>query len=388
MERVGIIGVGQTPFYRIRNAKAVKEMCFEAFKDALDDSGLSPEDIDALIVCSTEEYDKQRAPWSAIGDYLGMVPKPITGVTNLCAAGTMGVKVAWAYIASGLYDVVAVVGYQKMTELSGAEAQERMVRASDIIWESPFGVGMIHAYAFFATRHMHEYGTKEEHLAMVRVKSSHYGSYNPYAVFREKVTLERVLQSRVLAWPLKLFDCCVNADGAACAILARESIAKKVTDTPIWIEGIGVSTSSCMLSMRDKYITTGSWRAAEKAYKMAKVEPKDIDVAEVHDCFTIAEIMAYEDLGFCKRGEGAKLIEEGQTYIGGKIPVNVDGGLLSKGHPVAATGVSQIRTMVLELRGEAYKIHPKVQVDGAEKGLVHNVGGTGNIAVVMVLGRE
>lgn len=386
-ERIGIIGVGQTSFHRIRLAKSLREMCFDAYSEALDDSNLAPEDIDGLIVCYTEEYDKQRGPWSPIAEYLGLTPKPVVGVSNYCASSTMGVRVGWAMIKSGLHDVVAVIGYQKMTELSGAEVQEKMIRGGDLMWETPFGIGMPHVYACFANRHMHEFGTTEEQLAMVRVKNSEYGSLNEKAAFREKVTVEKVMKSPIIAWPLKLLDCTANADGASCVILAKEEIAKKVSDTPIWIKGIGSSSETNSMGARESFVTTGSWRAAEQAYKMAGVSPKDIDVAEVHDCFTIAEIMAYEDLGFCKKGEGGKFIEEGESYIGGKIPVNVDGGLLCKGHPVGATGGSQIRTITLQLRGEGYKIHPKCEVEGAEIGLVHNVGGTGHVSNVIILGR-
>jgi acetyl-CoA C-acetyltransferase len=385
---VGIVGVGQTNFHRIRMARSIREACFEAFKEAVDDAGVDVKDIDGVVVCYTEEYDKQRGPWSPIAEYLGLIPRPVVGVSNYCASSSMGVRVAWALIKSGLHSVVAVIGYQKMTELTGAEVQEKMIRGGDLMWETPFGIGMPHVYACFARRHMHEYGTTEEQLALVRVKSSEYGYLNPKAAFREKVTVDQVLKSPPIAWPLKLFDCCANADGASCVILAREDIAKRVTDTPVWILGLGACTESNSIAGRESFVTTGSWRAAEQAYKMAGVEPKDIDVAEVHDCFTIAEIMAYEDLGFCPRGEGGKLIEEGQTYIGGRIPVNVDGGLLSKGHPVGATGGSQIRTITLQLRNEAYKIHPSVQVHGAEVGLIHNVGGTGHCAAVTILGRD
>jgi acetyl-CoA C-acetyltransferase len=385
---VGIVGVGQTNFHRIRMAKSIKEACFEAFKEAVDDAGVDVKDIDGVVVCYAEEYDKQRGPWSTITEYLGLTPKPAVGVSNFCASSSMGIRVAWSFIKSGLHNVVAVIGYQKMLELRGAEVQERMIRAGDLMWETPFGIGMPHVYACLARRHMHEYGTTEEQLALVRVKSSEYGYLNPKAAFREKVTVDQVLKSAPIAWPLKLLDCCANADGASCIILAREDIAKELTDTPVWILGLGACTETNSLAGRESFVTTGSWRAAEQAYKMAGVEPKDIDVAEVHDCFTIAEVMAYEDLGFCPRGEGGKLIKEGQTYIGGRIPVNVDGGLLSKGHPVGATGGSQIRTITLQLRNEAYKIHPSVQVHGAEVGLVHNVGGTGNCAVVTILERD
>jgi acetyl-CoA C-acetyltransferase len=231
---------------------------------------------------------------------------------------------------------------------------------------------------------MKTYGTTEEQLAKVKVKSSKYSFLNPKAIYQREVTLEDVLNSRMIANPLKMYDCCANADGASCIILASAEKAKKITDTPVWVAGVG--SASDALSIAKKSNLTGllcSVEAAKQAYKMAKVEPKDIDVAEVHDCFTIAEIMAYENLGFCKSGEGGKLVEEGQTYIDGKIPVNIDGGLLGKGHPIGATGGSQVRTIVLQLRGDAGKL----QVKGAEIGLIHNVGGVGLYANVIIFRR-
>jgi acetyl-CoA C-acetyltransferase len=198
------------------------------------------------------------------------------------------------------------------------------------------------------------------------------------------LTLEECLAARVIASPLKLYDCCANADGASCVIMASEEKAKKITDTPVWVAGIGSASDTLSTTNRTNLAgLTCTIEAAKQAYKMAQIEPKDVDVAEVHDCFTIAEIMAYENLGFCEPGEGGKLIEESQTYIGGKIPVNVDGGLLSKGHPIGATGGSQIRTIVLQLQGRA----GKTQVNGAEIGLVHNVGGIGVYGNVIILKR-
>lgn len=376
-----MVGVGQTPFARRTDAR-IQELCFDAFKEAVLDAGISPKDIDATIICSAPEYDKQRSPAGAIAEYLGLNPNATMNVEALCASSSVGVRVAWSMIKAGLHDIVAVIGFQKMSELTSAEAQERMGRSGDVTWESPFGTTMPAYYAMFARAHMAKYGTTEEQLAKVRVKNAYYGTKNPKAVFRKEITVEDVLNSRVICSPLKLFDCCANADGASVIILASADKARKITDTPVYIIGLGLASASTSLAYRKPPFTSlqCAYEAAKQAYKMAGVEPKDIDVAEVHDCFTIAEIMAYEDLGFCERGEGPKLIEEEQTYIGGKIPVNVDGGLLSKGHPIGATGGSQIRTIVLQLRGEA----GEVQVDGAEIGLTHNIGGIGMYGCVTI----
>jgi acetyl-CoA C-acetyltransferase len=382
--RVAVVGVGQTAFTRSCGV-SIRELCFEAFKEAMEDAGnLSTKDIDASIICSAPEYDKQRSPSGLIAEYLGLTPKPTFLAEAVCASSSVGVRIGWSFIRSGLHQVVAVLGFQKMSELTSAESQERMLRGGDIMWESPFGAMMPAYYAMFARAHMHQYGTTEEQLAKVKVKSSKYSVMNPKAMYQKEITLEKALTSRVITSPLKLFDCCANADGASCMILAGEDVAQKITDTPVWITGLGLASASMSLTGR-KTISSLSCavEAGKQAYKMADLKPDDIDVAEVHDCFTIAEIMAYEDLDFCRRGKGGKLIADEETYIGGRIPVNVDGGLLSKGHPIGATGGSQIRTIVLQLRGEA----GKTQVDGAETGLVHNIGGIGLYGSVIIFRR-
>jgi acetyl-CoA C-acetyltransferase len=381
--RVAIVGVGQTPFSR-GCGMSIRELCFEAFREAMEDINLTPKEIDASIICSAPEYDKQRSPSGLISEYLGLTPKPTFYAESICSSSTTGVKVAYSFIKSGLHDVVAVIGFQKMSELSSAEVQERMGRGADIQWETPFGSMMPAGYALYAHAHMQKYGTTEEQLAKVRVKSGKYSVLNPLAMFQRVLTLEECLAARVIASPLKLYDCCANADGASCVIMASEEKAEKITDTPVWVAGIGSASDTLSTTNRTNLAgLTCTIEAAKQAYKMAQIEPKDVDVAEVHDCFTIAEIMAYENLGFCEPGEGGKLIEESQTYIGGKIPVNVDGGLLSKGHPIGATGGSQIRTIVLQLQGRA----GKTQVNGAEIGLVHNVGGIGVYGNVIILKR-
>jgi acetyl-CoA C-acetyltransferase len=383
MEDVAIVGVGQTSFTRDCGV-SVRELCFEAYKEAIEGLDITNKNIDASIVGSAPEYDKQRTPSGMISEYLGLTPSPTFYVESVCSASSTGVRVAWSMIKSGLQKVVAVIGFQKMSELSSREAAERMGRGGDVIWESPFGITMPAGYAMYARRHMAQYGTKEEHLAKIRVKNSGYGAKNPKANYRKELTLEEIMASDVITSPLKKFDCCANADGASCVILARGDIAKGICKKPIWVIGVGAATDT--MTMSGRTLLTGlkcTQEAARQAYQMAGVKPEDIDVAEVHDCFTIAEMMAYEDLGFAKPGEGPALIEAKGTYIGGKIPVNVDGGLLSKGHPIGATGGSQIRTIVRQLRGEA----TEAQVEGAEIGLVHNIGGVGQYGNVTILRR-
>jgi acetyl-CoA C-acetyltransferase len=383
MGEVAIVGAGQTVFSR-QCGISVRELCFEAFKEAMEGLDITTEDIDASIICSAPEYDKQRSPAGLISEYLGLTPKPTFYVETVCSSSTTGLRVAWSLIEAGLHKVVAVIGFQKMSELSSRDAAERMGRGGDIIYESPFGLTMPAGYALYARAHMARYGTTEEQMAKVRVKNSHYGATNPKANYRKELGLEEILSSEVITSPLKKFDCCANADGASCIIVARGDVAKGIAKIPIWIIGLGAATDT--MSMAGRESLTGlqcAQEAAKQAYKMAGVGPEDIDVAEVHDCFTVSEILAYEDLGFAKPGEGAGLIEEKQSYVEGRMPVNVDGGLLSKGHPIGATGGSQLRTIVRQLRGQA----SEAQVKGAEIGLVHNIGGIGQYGNVVILRR-
>jgi acetyl-CoA C-acetyltransferase len=388
MGKVGIIGVGQSEFVR-GYPGSIRELVFEAFKDAMQDAQISVKDIDASVVCSAPEYDKQRSPAGVFAEYLGLTPQPTFYLESLCSSSSTGLKTAYALVKSGLHDVVAVLGFQKMSEISSAESQERMGRGADIQWESPFGTMMPAYYAMYARAHMDKYGTKPEDLAAIRVKAATYGQINEKAVYRKPVTMEMFSDpsnpmAGPVASPLRVGDCCANADGSSCLIVASEERAKSFTRKPVWIIGIGAASTSVNLAGRDLFTgLTVAQQAGEQAYKMAGVTPKDIDVAEVHDCFTIAEMMAYENLGFAKPGEGKELIGSKETYKEGRIPVNVDGGLLSKGHPIGATGGSQVRTIVLQLRGEA----GAMQVKDPEIGLVHNIGGVGLYGNVTILGR-
>jgi acetyl-CoA C-acetyltransferase len=264
-----------------------------------------------------------------------------------------------------------------------------MGRGADIQWESPFGTMMPAYYAMFAGAHMEKYGTTLDDLALVRVKAATYGPLNEKAVFRKTLTFEMFSDpenplSGPVASPLRVGDCCANADGSSCLIVASEEKARALSEKPAWILGLGAASASVNMSGRDMFTGLAvAQQASAQAYKMAGVTPKDIDVAEVHDCFTISEIMAYEDLGFAKPGEGKDLVKSRETYLEGSLPVNVDGGLLSKGHPIGATGGSQIRSIVLQLRGEA----GEVQVKDPEIGLIHNIGGVGLYGNITILGR-
>ena len=388
MGKVGIIGVGQSAFVR-GYPGSIRELAFEGFKEAMQDAKITGKEIDASVICSAPEYDKQRSPAGVFAEYLGLTPHPTFYVETLCSSSSTGLKMAYALVKSGLHDVVVVLGFQKMSEISSAESQERMGRGADIQWESPFGTMMPAYYAMYARAHMAKYGTTLDDLALIRVKAATYGQINDKAVYRKPVTFEMFSDpqspmSNPVSSPLRVGDCCANADGSSCIIVANEEKAKTFCEKPVWILGVGAASTAVNMAGRELFTgLTVAEQAGRQAYEMAGVSPKDIDVAEVHDCFTIAEMMAYENLGFAKPGEGKELIKSKETYKEGNIPVNIDGGLLSKGHPIGATGGSQIRTIVLQLRGEA----GEMQVKDPEIGLIHNIGGVGLYGNVTILGR-
>jgi acetyl-CoA C-acetyltransferase len=289
-------------------------------------------------------------------------------------------------VASGLYDLVAVGGVEKMTDVQGSWATSALAGAMDAEWEAYFGATFPGIYALMARRYMHEYGLTREQLAEVVVKNHFHGSLNPRAHFRNKTTIEDVEKSPLVADPLRVYDCCPMSDGAACMLLAPVDKARKYTDTPIVIEACAQASDTLSLFDRRDICTLDATReAAQEAFTQAKLSPCDMDVLEVHDCFAIAELLALEDLGFAPKGKAAELYEEGQTYVGGRLPVNTDGGLKAGGHAVGATGIKQVIELVKQLRGEAEKGR---QVKDAEIGLAHNVGGSGATAVVTIVRRD
>ncbi len=384
MTKVGIIGIGHGVFGR-RSDATVQELAFEAFRAAMQDAGISRDDLDASVIGSVPEYHKQRSLPGVVQEYLGLNPKPCWLTEVACSSGSAAVRTAWMSIKAGVHKIVAVIGCQKMTELSTPEILALMGRVGEVQWESVFGTTFPAYYAMFAKRHIHEFGTTHEQLLQVAIKNHFYGAKNRCAMFQKEITMEKALESEEVASPLVVFDCCANADGAACVILAEEERARAISKKIVWLEGLGCATASMSVLRRPNLVGLPSAvQAAADAYKMAGVGPDDIKVAQVHDCFTIAEIMAYEDLGFCKKGDGGKFIADRQSYIGGKVAVNVDGGLKAKGHPIGATGVSQTYEITKQLRGEA----GERQVPNADIGLTHNVGGIGQYCFVQVLRRD
>jgi len=383
--KVAIVGAAQGRF-GVREDASHRELAFEAFAGALKDSGMEKSEIGSMVTAiAADEFSFALQPSAQMHDYLGLLPKANFRVEGACASGSMALRVGWMTVASGLSDIVLVLGAEKMTEVPTPVATEIMGKGGDAIWEYPFGMSFPGYYAMIARAHMAAFGTTEEHLAMVAVKNHFYGSQNPLAHMQKEITLEKALGSFMVAYPLKLYDCSLITDGAAAILLTNEERARDFAKPPIWIEGIGTATDTMRIAEREKLHTLqASVIAGKEAYQMAGVTPKDIDVATVHDCFTIAEICAYEDLGFCPKGEGGSFIADRQTYIGGDIPVNVDGGLKSKGHPVGATGVAMAVEITKQLRGEC----GSRQVPGAGIGLTHNVGGSGQVVGVTIYRKD
>ncbi len=383
-ESVGVVGIGHAKFGK-RTDATIRELAHEAVAPCLEDAKLTTADIDASVIgVAGDVFAAQGSPGALINDYVGMGNKPSFRVEAACATGSAGVRTAWSLIKAGLAEVVLVIGAETMTHVGTPMATEWMARAGDTRWEYPFGITFPGFYALMATRHMHEFGTSRAQLSMVAVKSHKYGALNPFAHLQREVSLEEAMKSIPICQPLNLYDCCLISDGAAAVIMANEEKARKITDAPVWITGLGSASDTMMISERPSLVSlTATKNAAERAYEMAGVTPNDIDVACTHDCFSIAEIMSYEDLGFCKKGEGGKFIEDGQSYLGGEVPINVDGGLKSKGHPLGATGVSMTVEIVKQLRGEA----GSRQVPGTEVGLTHNVGETGQYCFVHIFKR-
>jgi acetyl-CoA C-acetyltransferase len=332
-----------------------------------------------------ESYEHQGHTGATIADWAGLLHVPATRTEAACASSGAALRVAIQAVLSGLTDIVMVGGVEKMTHRSTAEVTEYLAMASDFPFEQWQGMTFPGLYAMMATAHMDKYGTTEKDLAMVAVKNHYHGSMNPKAHFQKEITLESAMASRVVAWPLKLYDCSLITDGASCLILTKPELAKKYTDMPVHIVGSGQASDSIGLYERESFTSLAAARiAAKQAYEMAEIEPEDVDVAEVHDCFTIAEIIAYEDLSFCKTGGGGRMAEKSETKLGGRIPVNTSGGLKSKGHPVGATGTAQAYEMYLQLTEQA----DKRQVKDAEIGLSHNVGGSGGTATVHIYRRD
>ncbi len=383
MREVAVIGVGMTKWGELWE-KSLREIYTETALLALDDAGVDK--IDSLIVGSMSSglFIGQEHLASLLADYLGQAPVPAARVESACASGGLALRMGFIEVASGMADIVLVSGVEKMTDVNGNEATYALGTAADQEYECYHGITFPGLYALIARAHMEKYGTTREQLAMVAVKNHHNGSMNPLAQYPYKITVEAVLNSVLVADPLRVLDCSPITDGAAAMILCPLDMAKKMKKPVVKIIGSGQATDTIALSSR-KDITwiESTYQAAKKAYSMAGKKPQDMDVIEVHDCFTIAEICVTEALGIVEKGKGGKSVEEGVTSLQGKFPVNASGGLKAKGHPVGATGVAQAIEIVKQLREEA---GPR-QVKGAWVGLTQNMGGSGGSSVVHIFER-
>ncbi len=382
---VAVVGVGMTPFGKYPD-RSTRQMGEEALWEALNDCGARPRDIQVAYGGYVGAF--MDLPMMAVQvalEQVGIVGIPITRVENACGSGSNAFREAWLAIQTGLYDVALAMGIEKLSNPS--LDQLRVVRdygGGDREREGCMGIFPPGIFAMSARRHMKEYGTTREQIALVSVKNHAHGSLNPKAAYQKPVTLEEVLSSRIISDPLRLLECCPNTDGCAALVLAAKEAVGRFSGKPVWIAGCG-QTSGTYSGKGEFFMSELIQSSAREAYEMAGLGPQDIDVAEVHDCFSMAEITHYEDLGFCKRGEGGRLVEDRVTWLGGRLPVNPSGGLLCKGHPLGATGPGQIYEIVKQLRGEA----GRRQVEGARIGLQQNGGGfrhcDGGCSIVTIL---
>jgi len=405
---VAVVGAGMTRFHhKIHADKTGRELFVEAALEAAEsvDNGFELMDAEALFVgnFSADTFEHQAHTAALMADWLGLCPRAATRIEDACASSGVAVNMGALAIASGAYDVVMVGGVEKMRTLTTGEVTDALAMAADDVYEVSAGFTFPGLYASMATAHFARYGSSWDQLAAVAIKNHHNGALNPKAHYQSEVmeVAERLGERRgvtfgdemeflrsplnpVIAYPLRLFDCCPISDGAAVVILAAAEVAERFTDTPVYLLGLGQASDAMSLHDRADLTTLRATRvAAAQAYRMARMTADAIDVADVHDCFTIAEVLATEDLGFFPKGEGGKAAAEGRTALDGDRPVNPDGGLKAKGHPVGATGAAMTYEMFKQLRGEA----GRRQVDGAEVGLAHNVGASGATVAVQIYGR-
>ena len=411
---VSIVGAGMSHFGAFRD-KTSRDLFVEAFQDLMDnlDQGIDVEDIECGYVgnYSSDLFEGQGHTAPIIADWLGMTPAPITRIENACASSGSALREGVMAIASGMYDVVLVGGVEKMTGLPTEEVTDVLATAADVLYEVPVGLTFPGIYGALAKAHMDRYETNLDHLLKVGIKNHHNGALNPKAQFN--VTIRQMMERRQaraeqrgetvpdwkdeldflndpasnpwIAWPLRLYDCAPITDGASCLLLVSADIARNFTEKPVHIAGMGQASGRPLHDAEELTSLSAAKYAAAQAYQMAGITPQDVQVAEVHDCFTIAEIIATEDLGFFEPGEGPRAVDEGRTALIGDRPINTSGGLKSKGHPVGASGVAQVIEVFHQLRGEAGA--RQLSDPNLEVGLTHNVGGTGGTCVVNILRR-
>ncbi|MBE3563490.1 MAG: thiolase domain-containing protein [Hydrogenibacillus schlegelii] len=384
MRRVSVVGVGCTRFGKL-SGRSIKELALEACRDALADAGVAPHQVEAFYLSNfaggTLARQEMLAP--LVAGALGLGSIPATRVEGACASGGIALRLGFLMIASGVCDVALVAGVEKMTEASTEEVTAALSAAADRQTEGSTGLTFPGFFAAVAHRYMHEHGATADHLAAVALKNRANAQRNPRAHFYGKpASLDEIRQSRLVADPLRLYDCSPISDGACAVVLVASEHVQEFTGRPVDILGSGQATGSTTLQeMDDMCSLEAVVQASRQAYEQAGVGPEEVDVAEVHDCFSIAELIALEDLRLMPRGEAGPRTAAGETRVGGRVAVNPSGGLLSKGHPIGATGLAQVFEIVRQLRGEADNPVPNARI-----GLTHNVGGTGGVATVHIFG--
>ncbi len=387
MRKVAVLGGGHSKFC-FNSPKTSVEMLSEVAMDAIIESNLKPKDIQAINVGNVlgDFSEGQGMVQSFVANDIGCFNVPATRFEGACASGSIALRDAYMWVASGYYDIVLVGGVERATAMGTALATRTFAMFGDSRYEFPAGFTFPAAFGLLAHLYADRYGIPlerlKEQMAAVSVQSHEYGLKNPNAQIHKEITKADVLKSFMVTTPIQLQDACPFSDGAAAVILASEEVAKKLTNKPVYITGIG-QTSSGKLSSQYKYLPRIRARelAAEQAYKMAGLTPKDIDVCELHDCFSIAAIIAAEGLGFFEFGKAGEAWERGETRLGGKIPINLSGGLKSKGHPIGATGVSQAYELTRQLRGQM--ADQGRQVEGAKHALMDTLGGDGVLVSVI-----
>jgi acetyl-CoA C-acetyltransferase len=383
--RVAVVGAGLIKMGELFG-QSYEQMAKGAFDAAIAsvDHGMDPAAIDAAFVATQRGtlWGQEGIGGNTVPSALGISGVPCTRIENACPSGSDAFRVGCMAVASGVHDVVLVIGVEKMRDKSSEEGLLARAAAGHPVYTRGESAPVL--FAPFATRHMHEFGTTREMLASVAVKNHHNGTLDPYAHFRNEVTVEEVLASPPVCRPLHLLDCCPQTDGAAAVLLTTPERASEFTDAPVWVAGFGVATDHPYLHEKSSFVgLPATVEASRRAYAMAGIGPNDVDLAEVHDCFTITEILDIEDLGFVEKGKGGIASIEGETALDGRIPINPSGGLLAKGHPIGATGIAQLTECWWQLREQAEDRQVRIRNGFA---LQHNVGGRGSgVSVVNIL---
>ncbi|THE66544.1 thiolase domain-containing protein [Salinadaptatus halalkaliphilus] len=382
-----LVGAGQSDYgaFPDESYRSLFRTAFDAATDSVP-NGIGPADIDEAFVGTLGVGGRQLGlPGPAVTEHVGLDGVPCTRVENACAASGFATRQAVQAVKSGMADVALAGGFEVMSDMSSDATKYWLGVSGETEWERLSGTTFSGVYAQMASAHMEAYGTTREQLSRVAVKNHANGAKNPHAQLGFECSLEDAMGAPVVADPLNLYHCCPTSDGAACALIVSEDVVEEYTEDPIRVAGVGAGSDTVGLFQRDSYTgVPASQRAAETAYEMAGVGPEDLDFAEVHDCFAIAELLAYEDLGFCETGDAGEFIESGATELGGELPVNTSGGLKSKGHPIGATGAGQMVEAYKQLSGNA----GDRQVEDPVRGLTHNVGGSGGASVIHIFEKE